>query len=80
MVIYYQVGSYTILLYLALGFIPQTPLLVTAYLQIGYQFALAHVESSEYRVVRVLIIIVFLLYFVEASSANDSQSTSENAE
>ena len=30
MVIYYQVGSYTILLYLALGFIPQTPLLVTA--------------------------------------------------
>ena len=30
MVIYYQVGSYTILLYLALGFIPQAPLLVTA--------------------------------------------------
>ena len=30
MVIYYQVGSYTILLYLALGFIPQIPILVTA--------------------------------------------------
>jgi putative transcriptional regulator, luxR family len=30
MVIYYQVGSYTILLYLALGFIRQVPVLVTA--------------------------------------------------
>ena len=30
MVIYYQVGSYTILLYIALGFIAKVPLLVTA--------------------------------------------------